>query len=70
MAEPDASMRPEEDDEPLPPRAERKPDDVAVVMKALDELEALQRAAGTKPDLEVRQALRRLAALAKLSIRS
>lgn len=66
-AEQDTEVRPEDDDPPLAPRAAPKPDDMAVLTKAIDELEQFQRAAGAKPDPAVRQALRRLSALARLA---
>lgn len=54
-----------EDDQPAPAaRVAAKPDDVALISKALDALEAI---AGKTPELAAaRQALRRLDALAKL----
>ena len=54
-----------EDDQPAPAaRVAAKPDDVALVSKALDELEAQ---CGKSPELAAaRQALRRLAALTQL----
>ena len=54
-----------EDEQPAPAaRAPAKPDDVALIGKALDDLEAR---AGKSPELAAaRQALRRLDALARL----
>lgn len=63
----DTEVRPEEDDAPLP-RVAPKVDDMAVLTKAIDELEQLQRSAGAKPDPEVRQALRRILALMRLKV--
>jgi hypothetical protein len=62
-AAPDAEVLPEDEDPPAP-RATPKPDDVALLSKALDDLEAK---GGKTPELAAaRQALRRLAALAKV----
>ena len=65
---PDAEVLPEEDlPAPTAPLDVPKVDDAALISKALDELEALQRKGGAKGDLAAaRQALRRLAALARL----
>lgn len=65
-AVPDTIVRPEEDKEPAPPTVAPKPDDVALLSKALDELEAK---GGKTPELaEARQALRRLTAIVRLKI--
>jgi len=62
-AAPGAEVLPEDEDTPAP-RATPKPDDVALLSKALDDLEAKS---GKTPELSAaRQALRRLAALAKV----
>lgn len=62
----DVEVLAEEDMLTPAPRAAAKPDDVALVAKALDALEAQ---AGKTPDLAAaRQALRRLDALARLKI--
>lgn len=63
---PDVEVLPLEDSAPAGAPAAPKVDDVATLTKAIDELEQLQRAAGTKPDPEVRQALRRVVALARM----
>ena len=63
-AAPDVEVLAEEDMLTPAPRAAAKPDDVTLVSKALDELEAK---GGKTPELAAaRQALRRLAALAQL----
>ena len=63
-AAPDVEVLAEEDMLIPAPRAEAKPDDVALVSKALDALEAQS---GKTPELAAaRQALRRLDALARL----
>lgn len=62
-AAPDVEVLAEEEDTPAQ-RAAPKPDDVALLSKALDELEAK---GGKTPELAAaRQALRRLSALARL----
>ncbi|MGO4395269.1 hypothetical protein AB4Z46_28330 [Variovorax sp. M-6] len=68
-AAPDVEVLPEEDDALAPaPHAAPKPDDVALISKALDDLEAKN---GKTPELAAaRQALRRLAALARLKVES
>ena len=63
-AAPDVEVFPEEDMPGPAKRAPAKPDDTALISKALDDLEAKT---GKTPELAAaRQALRRLDALAKL----